>query len=365
MSKFSPGILLKLLKLVCVILVVTGCTRLEGEPLATSTTVPILTSTASPVTSATVSSEAFSYLASALDIMQENSIKRSEINWDMLRATANEKARGARAPWATYNAIRFALNYLGDEHSFFLTPLEATHLQNTAIQDSPTPEGNLIEGKLGYIILPWLSGIDEEQGDLYATLLQNIVKEVDSLGPCGWIIDLRPNNGGTMWPMLAGIGPVLGDGDVGSFVYPDGRKIDWYYTNGQVQVSGGDVMAKVNGVAYELKQDSQPVAVLTGMGTASSGEAVVVAFRGRPNTRSFGQDTAGLSTGNQGFKLSNGAMIFLTVVTFADRTGQIYGGPIRPDELINEIGSGPDPVKQAAVRWLLDQPECVQAKQQN
>jgi len=32
----------------------------------------------------------------------------------------------------------------------------------------------------------------------------------------GWIVDLRGNGGGNMWPMLAGVGPVLGEGVVGS-----------------------------------------------------------------------------------------------------------------------------------------------------
>src|SRR5437899_12878929 len=48
-------------------------------------------------------------------------------------------------------------------------------------------------------------------------------------------------------------------------------------------------------------------AVLTDESTASVGEAVAVAFIGRSNTRSFGQPTAGVPTGNVVYHLADGA----------------------------------------------------------
>ena len=33
--------------------------------------------------------------------------------------------------------------------------------------------------------------------------------------------DLRGNIGGNMWPMIAGVGPILGDGIIGWIVYYD------------------------------------------------------------------------------------------------------------------------------------------------
>ena len=66
----------------------------------------------------------------------------------------------------------------------------------------------------------------------------------------------------------------------------------------------GEPIGHVNGPAYELKVSFPPVAVLTGVSTASTDEIVVLALRGRPNTRSFGLYMAGQSTANQGFALS-------------------------------------------------------------
>jgi C-terminal processing protease CtpA/Prc len=88
--------------------------------------------------------------------------------------------------------------------------------------------------------------------------------------------------------------------------------------------------------------------VLFDLGTASSGEAVVIAFRGRPDARSFGTATCGKSTANELYTMSDGASLFLTVATMADRTKFLYGGQIAPDEEVTL----PREAEQRAVAWL-------------
>lgn len=61
---------------------------------------------------------------------------------------------------------------------------------------------------------------------------------------------------------------------------------------------------------YRLRHDAPKVAVLIDNGTASSGEAVLIAFQRRPDTRTFGNATCGLSTANQEYMLSDGASLF-------------------------------------------------------
>jgi len=56
----------------------------------------------------------------------------------------------------------------------------------------------------------------------YTDELHDVSARLEAAHPTGWIIDLRGNGGGNMWPMLAGIGFVLGDGPAGSFVLLDG-----------------------------------------------------------------------------------------------------------------------------------------------
>ena len=71
---------------------------------------------------------------------------------------------------------------------------------------------------------------------------------------------------------------------------------------------------------YRLRRESPRVAVLFDGATASSGEAVVVAFQRRADTRSFGTVTCGLSTANEAYTMSDGASLLLTVAVMADRT---------------------------------------------
>ena len=76
---------------------------------------------------------------------------------------------------------------------------------------------------------------------------------------------------------------------------------------------------------------SGPVAVLIGQGTVSSGEAVAVAFRGRSGARFYGGASYGFSTGNESFRLPDGALLVITSARFADRTGAVHQGPLLPD----------------------------------
>src|SRR5262249_13638408 len=100
--------------------------------------------------------------------------------------------------------------------------------------------------------------------------------------------------------------------------------------------------------------ETAPVAVLYGPRTVSSGEAVAVAFRGRPRTRAFGQSTGGVTTGNADSPLPDGGILFLTTTVYADRTGHEYGGKMDPDEAVPGApnAASQDAVVDAATRWL-------------
>ena len=81
-----------------------------------------------PSKSTPMSPDATAYLNSALDVMQNNSFYRKQINWTQFRAAAiaNGEALKAQIPAQTYPAIRTALTALGDHHSFFQAPTPGT-----------------------------------------------------------------------------------------------------------------------------------------------------------------------------------------------------------------------------------------------
>jgi C-terminal processing protease CtpA/Prc len=156
--------------------------------------------------------------------------------------------------------------------------------------------------------------------------------------------------------MLVGVGPLLGDGEVGASVYPDGRRVPVWYRDGRGGF--GDYVQLLVVEPYRLAAEA-PVAILIGPATASAAEMLTVAFRGRNAAASFGAPTAGLTTGNKTFPLSDGAALILTVAAASDRTGRTYPDPIEPERAVDAEAGGGDAVRAAAAAWLESSRECA------
>ncbi len=297
-----------------------------------------------------------SYLIEAIQIVKNNALHRDSINWFKAEEQIFTMAATARTYEDCYPALRFLLQALGDRHSFLMSASLSKAVANPdAYKTMPLTTGEILEGKIAYLRMPFVFGGNESAATYFADQLHLLLQQLDRSKPKAWILDLRNNRGGNCWPMLAGIGPLLGEGVCGYFVdpYKKEAQVAWSYRNGQA-LEGTSINAKVSGTPYQLRQSMPLVAVLTGSKTASSGEVVTVAFRKRPKTRSFGEATAGLSTSNQEFRLRDGAMLILTTSIYADREREVYGGKIHPDEVIGAglNGGKVDLVIESAKQWL-------------
>lgn len=228
----------------------------------------------------------------------------------------------------------------------------AVHVPLAQFDDYQAPTGRLLDGGIGYLELPGLrSG---PKAATYGDTVHELLDRIDDGTLRGCIVDLRRNTGGTVWPMLVGIGPLAGDGQLGAFASASGGA-DWSYDA---------ALGSAKSASYELAKVAKPhplradlpVAVLTGPLTAGAGEAIVVAFAGRARTRRFGEGTRGLPTSNTQVPLADGALLVLTVTVHADRTGTRYDDVIPPDETVAidwaRFGAADDPVLAAACRWL-------------
>jgi carboxyl-terminal processing protease len=195
-----------------------------------------------------------------------------------------------------------------------------------------------------------------------AEKLHHMVMDLQSQKPHGWIIDLRGNSGGNMWPMLAGIGDVIGEGDLGMFISAYGDRDTWFYKAGKAGTRTADgkeeIVAEIKAPSFVFP-NLPWIAVLFDRGTASSGEAVAISLVGRVRARSFGEPSAGFSTANDRFSLPDGAALFLCDGIEADRTGNVYADGLKPDVQIPAPESRPpeikDAVLQAAQKWLSEQ----------
>lgn len=328
-----------------------------------------------------ISAAAQDYLNNAMDIMQKNALHSERIDWASLRRDTIERAGRAEVPADTYDAIRWALKRV-NKHSFLQLspelekqeaerklhgPAETKRAASTAKFQPASPfesrdqiEDKLLEfgsRKVAYIAVPHFSPKENADGVTFETHLQRTIAKLDDEHPRDWIVDLRGNDGGNMWPMLAGLGPLLGDGICGGFHNSDGKSMRWFYRDGAAGYEGSETWnyPKLSEAPYRMNGNLK-IAVLIDGGTASSGEATAIAFRGKPHTHFFGEHTMGASTNNTNFSLSDGANMILTVGVLVDRDGNEYEDGLAPDAAVAQAKEIATPEQDetvvVAARWL-------------
>lgn len=299
------------------------------------------------------------YLNEVLEIVKKNSINKDSVNFKVIKRNALSKLSNVNTIEESYPIVQSILRELEDNHSFFMSKEHVKNWKSTSKSNEEfeliTFSGKLLTDNYGYIKMDGFRSGDSISIQKYADSLQSKIKSIDNKNIKGWILDLRENTGGNCWPMLTGIGPILGNGICGYFVEKNGNKSSWFYKNGESGINEF-TFTKVSHQPYEVYDKSKPIAVLTGSKTSSSGEVVVTAFHNKENTKSFGTKTYGVSTGNKNFSLSDGSMILLTTSIYADRKGIIFGAEIEPDEIVefkyNSIGEQNDLVIQKAIEWI-------------
>jgi carboxyl-terminal processing protease len=294
---------------------------------------------------AAISAEAESHLVEIIAVLQKEWVYRSKMDWNVFRTRVFEKAGAAQTIPDTYDAIRLGLTMLGDKHSYYRTaggeniwnpesPTQVTRKCEPAPMVTPP-----LPADIGYVRIQITPPTPK-------LAIQDVLRKEDRPETIGWIVDLRNSRGGATWPAMAGIGSLLGEGTAGFFVDALSKAMPWGYTGGRAWL--GDETVEEVAAPYRLRVPEPRVAVLTDIGVASSGEAIAISFRARPNTRSFGTATCGLSTGIDTFLLANGARMNVAVAVMADRTLTSYGGVVEPDEIVED----PAQVVPRAVAWL-------------
>ena len=153
--------------------------------------------------------------------------------------------------------------------------------------------------------------------------------------PKGWIIDLRCNIGGNMNPMLAGLGELIPNADLGGDT-KDGENFftTWSFKNGNFyQNNYSHYEADLN---CENGDSNGRIAVLTSKYTASSGEVVVSSLKGQPDLKIIGEKTSGLSSTNGWFVLSDKWVFAPMTAYYMSKDKTVHNDGIIPDFTINE-----------------------------
>ena len=297
------------------------------------------------------SKEVVQYLDEFQHIVKQNALYADSLNWGQLSREVTEKSRGLATVAECKPVIDHILRTLrnaGDKHSFFLPREKATN-QNSASYEAQQAESQYLGNGIGYLKIPAFSSMNAAVGQTFS---QGIRSQLEALETqhnlTGWVVDLRHNTGGNVHPMIKGLQPLLGEGIYGYFLFPRRtikKTIPLYVWSDKGKEQP----------AVKAAKTQQRVAVLIDSLTGSSGEMVALSFKGRSNAKFFGQPSAGYTTTNQDFKLSDGAYLLLATGYMADKNRHTYLPNIAPDVIVEYVpANAPDKTIEAASKWLLE-----------
>lgn len=272
----------------------------------------------------------------ALDLMETMGIYAGGEDWAQARQEAEAKLSSVDSIDEANPILKQAAKVAGGKHSFIMTAEDSQEVTEGLLADMPTADR---QGDVLILTLPGFMG-DKTQSQAYADTLARAIDANRDV--TGVIVDLRSNTGGDMGPMVAGISPLLPDGEVMAF---ETRQMTLPVTLEKGRVQGGGTPLKVE----VLEKLEVPVAILQGPETASSGEATLLAFKGLPYSQFFGLPTAGYASANQILPLYGGHKLVLTTGKDVDRTGAVYAeDPILPD-------LETDMAMEAGMAWIQSQ----------
>jgi carboxyl-terminal processing protease len=328
-------------------------------------------STEPTTTGSQMSAAARAYLTEALDFEQSVFFWGDKISWPTMRADVFAQAPTAQKPSDTYSAISYSIEHyfrpLGDTHSGFWPPSSAPgRVDSPANNPLYLVQGAMI-GNVAYLYVPTFSGLNPK-GRADSTLA--VIRSLDANKPCGWIIDVRNNPGGTWAAMFAGLNPLVGNGQFAGLVDGGNNKAYFYVQDGQAGIYDPSTRTNYPQVTasstYTLSRQNPPIALLQGPLTASAGEIILLSFKGAPNAvRTFGTNSYGDTTVPAGEYLPpDSAFLNVTAALMFDRTGKVYGSVVTPDQVIpsdtNTVRApgARDLSTTAALSWLATQSAC-------
>ena len=299
----------------------------------------------------TMAPEAASELTAAIDILKTRHMNHDRLDWPRVEAAAFESVKSAKTAADTYPVIRDIIKQLGEKHTRLISADNVkARKTGTKVGDATppyfsAPEAWKLEAPVVHLRVPGFQGT-EASDRVYVATLRKALKDYSAHGICRFVVDLRGNEGGDMYPMLAGVRSFLGREPYGYWINVEGGRFPWRTADAPLEDAN---LQPYDEIAPDLSKAW--VAVLLDSGTASSGEFTAMAFEGLPQARSFGGDTAGYLTTNETMALPDGAEITVSVGWATDRTGRSYREVITPDE--KTVGG--QPTVDAALKWLTAQ----------
>jgi carboxyl-terminal processing protease len=295
--------------------------------------------------------------------MKQYALHSKEVNWNDFQQKVYTQTKGITSLDSLLEEYPRFFEWINDYHGSITTPSKAFFWKAgrpkriiNSMLDSALKKGPYLQAErwndIGYFRVP--GGSTKNVSKVTQMLVDSLCKIAPSTVK-GWIIDLRLNTGGNIWFMLPPLASLIGDGKIGGRKFIDGSPDDITYIKEGKPFGNGQFYTIPN-ISCQLPNSNVPVVVLAGPATASSGEGVLLAFKGRPNTLIIGEQTEGYTTSNNTFQLYPNIYLHLATSYMQDRTGKFYTAGIQPDI---EIKNGDDFFElendlkvQQAIKWL-------------
>ena len=280
------------------------------------------------------------------------------VNWKKVEQKMLFMARDAVNDDDYYPSIRALLSSVKDPHGHILTAEQVkggkaenlTNPEYTAV----LPYAKMIGKDYAYLHIPRCYTDHPKLRKEYAEALLKEIRMLDSMYTLkGWLVDMRDNNGGFCDPMMAALSPVYGPGFMcGTLHFSKAEK---GLRDSSFSITADGRYPFFTLTPYWPKREL-PIAVLSGPGTGSSGEVILIGFKGHPRAKIFGEPSAGVPTGPAAYDLPDGGYFALSESERFDRTGVSYGSHIDPDVTVpnpkNDRDPATDPVIAVAKKWL-------------
>jgi C-terminal processing protease CtpA/Prc len=268
------------------------------------------------------------YVRHCVRLLDRQALYADSPEWQEKKKEVLAKAKALADMDGAHALVGEAARVAGGKHSSIVPPVK-----DTASYPEIAPEVKMMDGNIAYVLLPAHMGVKVSDSLYKHTVLNFLESHADAAGV---VVDLRDNRGGNMYPMIAAVSPLLPDGIILRF--KNRKRTSPIFLD---FVLSSEHISKVQKFPTDV-----PVAILTDDWTASSGEAVLLCFRGLPNVRTFGIPTAGYASANIPYGLADGYRLVVTTSCDMARTGEVFcDDPIAPD-VQTEDALG------AALAWL-------------
>ncbi|WP_343531353.1 S41 family peptidase [Pedobacter sp.] len=284
------------------------------------------------------------FLDKSIEIIKSNSIHAENI--DSVKSVLYEKSRNLAtidevAPlfeevFKSLNDYHGGLKYKGKTYGWSKKSSYVNPYLKAKLRTETKVNSQLIDGRYGYIRIPGNNDFGFKKVDSIANDIVSNINLIDSKNIKGWIVDLRVNTGGNMYPIMLALKEFIGNDVIfGGFRNAQNKSTGSWEIKGNRLLIDEILLERKSRLNYPDKTHT-PIVILTSGYTASAGEMTAISFIGRPNVYLVGEPTANYTTAVQGFEIGKAAAINLSTDYVIDRNHKIYKNSIVPDfEILN------------------------------